>query len=64
MYDSDHAEVSQVEITGMEKSVMDCIDSNHFQTLGKTLFGLLHIIWRELYLKENIMLWKIPLLKS
>jgi len=39
MYHSDHAEVSQVESTDMEKSVMGFIDSNYFQTLEKTPLG-------------------------
>ena len=37
MYDSDHVEVSQVEAKDMGKAKVSSNESNHFQTLGKTL---------------------------
>jgi len=45
MYDSDQAEVAQVQYTGMGKSGVGCINDNHFQTLGKTpIWALAHCL--------------------
>ncbi len=54
MYDFDHVEISQVEAKGMGKANVISNKSNHYQTLGKHLFGLLHNVWIGLYLIKNV----------